>query len=54
VNCDFSYEGNDEKMLTLKDCVGCVVLGCEFHDKKKEGLFINIRGEKSKDSSCEE
>jgi len=29
------------------------VSNCEFHDKKKEGLFIRIMGEKSKDNLIE-
>jgi hypothetical protein len=53
VNCDFSFDGDDKNMLTLDNCVGCVVTGCEFHDKKKKGLFINIRGEKSKGNIIE-
>jgi Chondroitinase B len=53
IGCDFSYDGEDEVMLILNNCVGCVVSDCEFHDKVKKGLFIKIVGEKSKDNVIE-
>jgi hypothetical protein len=51
--CDFSYDEHDKTMLTLKNCVNCVVSNCEFHDKKKEGLFLKITGEKSQGNVIE-
>jgi hypothetical protein len=53
IGCDFSYDGDDEEMLILNNCVGCVVSDCEFHDKIKKGLFMKIVGEKSKDNVIE-
>ena len=53
IGCDFSYDGDDEEMLILNNCVGCVVSDCEFHDKIKKGLFMKIVGEKSMDNVIE-
>ena len=53
VNCDFSFNKENETMLTLDNCVGCVVSKCKFHDKDTAGLFLKIAGDKSKDNIIE-
>jgi hypothetical protein len=53
VNCDFSFNKEDETMLTLKNCIRCVVSKCKFHDKDTAGLFLKIAGDKSKDNIIE-
>ena len=51
IKCDFSYNKEDQTMLTLENCVRCTVSECEFHDKDTHGLMIKIIGERPRTMS---
>jgi hypothetical protein len=58
INCTFTHheededklKHEDEDMLHLKDCDGCVILKCKFQDKHTAGLALLIDGAKSKNN----
>jgi poly(beta-D-mannuronate) lyase len=53
VNCDFQYDKAETDNLELSNCVKCVVYNSKFHDKSTKGLFLKIRGPKTKDNVIE-
>lgn len=49
---DFSYdhtagEEGETGMLLLRNCTGCTISNCKFHDKKTKGNFITLLGKSS-------
>jgi hypothetical protein len=50
INCTFKCDEEDEDLLHLDNCDGCVVLKCKFQGKHTAGLALLIDGVKSKNN----